>query len=246
MPEPRPLRRAPITEALIDFRIAPPISAFEQKTVGLHERIRGEYPKSEERKKFQAQLKVTGGKIETDTTELGIHGQFFKTEDEKTIAQFRADGFTLNRLNPYTSWLELFPEAMRLWDLYVELSAARSTSRLALRYINNLVIPWHEGESFETYLLAPPVVPEPLPQSVSAFLIAYSTHDPATEIGANISQRLKPGPMGTLLLDIDVYKVGPFAVEDRDTITRTFDSLHDMKNRVFFNMVTEKCLQLFQ
>jgi uncharacterized protein (TIGR04255 family) len=213
---------------------------------GVQERIRDRYPKVVERQKIQAQLKLEGGKLVADTTPLGQRGHFFRTDDERTIVQFRSDGFTLNRLQPYTSWGELFPEALRLWELYVDASGVESVARLALRYINHLRIPWTEGEEFGVYMLAAPTLPEPIPQAISTFLTRYGAHDPKAEIGINIAQRLKPGSQGGLLLDIDVYKTGPFAARERTLIQQVFEVLHEMKNRIFFNMVTEKCLQLFQ
>lgn len=246
MPEPRPLRKAPITEALIDFRVAPPVELSQERMTAVHDQIRDRYPKVDLRQKVEAQLRVEGGKLIPSTVPLGQRGHFFKTEDERTIAQFRSDGFTFNRLEPYTAWVELFPEALRLWDLYVDAVGLESVARLALRYINHLHIPWTEGDEFGVYLLAPPNVPDPIPQKLTAFLTRFTTHDPEEDIGINIAQRLKPGAQGGLLLDIDVYKTGPFGARDRAAIERIFDSLHEMKNRVFFSMVTEKCLQLFQ
>ena len=117
MPEPRHLNNAPITEALIDFRIAPPVKVPPAQMAETRERIRDRYPTMQERKEFQGEIKVEGGRLVANTKSLGLLGYFLKTEDELTVVQFRNDGFTLNRLKPYTSWGELFPEALRLWDL---------------------------------------------------------------------------------------------------------------------------------
>lgn len=96
-------------------------------------------------------------------------------------------------------------------------------------------------------MLAPPNLPEPIPQRLSAFSTRWMGRDDGTEIGINITQVLKPGGQGGLLLDIDVYKIGPFTCQDGpEAIRQVFTSLHDMKNRVFFSLVTERCLQLFQ
>ena len=171
MPDPRHLNNAPITEALIDFQIAPPVKVPSAQMAETHKRIRDSYPAMQERKRFQGEIKIEGGKLVVNTESLGILGYILKTEDERTVVQFRNDGFTLNRLKPYTSWGDLFPEPLRLWDLYVEVSGVQSVARLALRYINHLRLPWSEGDAFSKYLLAPPNVPEPIPQSVSQYLL---------------------------------------------------------------------------
>ena len=105
MPDPRPLRKAPITEALVDMRLAPAIQNLDQHLSALREALHSAYPGFEERQKYQAQLKVNAGKVvNANASPMGLHGYFFKTGDEKTIVQFRADGFTLNRLAPL-DWL---------------------------------------------------------------------------------------------------------------------------------------------
>jgi uncharacterized protein (TIGR04255 family) len=73
--------------------------------------------------------------------DLGFQGYFWKTSDEKTIVQFRVDGFTFNRLRPYTSWTELFPQALDLWHLYSRVSRPEVITRLAVRYINRIPLP---------------------------------------------------------------------------------------------------------
>ena len=244
MPEPRHLKNAPITEALVDFRVAPAVE-LPQMTVA-HEQIRDRYPLTEERNLFEGEVRLAEGKLKANTKSLGLHGYFFRTEDKVTVVQFRNDGFTLNRLKPYTKWEEVFPEAMRLWDVYIQLSGVKSVARLALRYINHLRLPLSEGDDFSKYLLAPVEVPERIPQSVSEFRTRYTAHDNELKISVHVTQRLKSGEPHILLLDIDAFKMGPFRPDDKAEIERSLEALHDLKNRVFFNMVNEECLQLFQ
>lgn len=246
MPEPRPLRKAPITEAIVDFRVAPPAELSDERMAAVHEHLRDRYTKIKKRDKVAGQVKIEGGKLVAETIPLGLRGHFFTTDDERTTAQFRSDGFTLNRLEPYTAWAELFPEALRLWDMYVDVTSIETVARLALRYINDLRIPWEQGDEFAAYMQAPPVLPDPIPQSVTTFLTHVTARDHEADIGINIVQRLRGEFQGGLLLDIDVYKTGPFPARDLVRIRECFSSLHEMKNRVFFNMVTERCLQLFQ
>ena len=206
-----------------------------------------EFPKVEERGKVQGELKFEKGTVVASTKNMGLQGYFLKTEDDLTVGQFRRDGFTLNRLRPYTSWDELFPEAIRLWQVYVEETDAQRLSRIALRYINHLELPLEQGDDFSRFMLAPPNVPEPIPQSMHGFRTAFQVHEEKSRIAINIVQALLPKPNAepTLILDIDAYKEEQTEVADVPAIEAAFRSLHDMKNRVFFNLVTEQCLQLF-
>src|SRR5215472_5554563 len=108
------LRHAPITEAVIDFRVEP-VGALglEALTKAVTERghfgyapkgyvVRSEFGFSVN---VQAEPKVAhGGRA----TNLGLR---LHSQDDKYIAQVRVDGFTLSRLAPYESWRNLFQEA---------------------------------------------------------------------------------------------------------------------------------------
>ena len=63
---------------------------------------------------------------------------FLRSQDDLTVAQFRADGFTMNRLKPYTGWAMLLPQVLDLWDAYVTVAQPAHVARVALRYINRL------------------------------------------------------------------------------------------------------------
>src|SRR5579864_1452406 len=132
----RRLANAPITEAIVDFRVTLPPGFEVEAFTSLKGKLRDTYPVVEERRLFEARFEMKEGKaLPPDTEEKGLQGYFFQSEDRRNIAQFRRDGFTYNRLAPYTSWGDLQPEALRLWDLYAEVAAPEKLDRLALRYI---------------------------------------------------------------------------------------------------------------
>ena len=64
-----------------------------------------------------------------------------KTEREREMIQLRVDGFTFNRLKPYTSWEKIFPRAYRFWKKYLDCVEPVGVTRLATRYINALDVP---------------------------------------------------------------------------------------------------------
>jgi len=179
--------------------------------------------------------------------DLGLQGYVFKTSDEKTIAQFRVDGFTFNRLRPYTSWEELFPQALDLWYLYSRVSGPEVITRLAVRYVNRITLP-AGAITFETYLRAAPVIPLELPQSISSFLTRVTISDPQTDIAAHVAQALEANTSEQhliVILDIDAYKQSEFAIDD-PMIEGTLQQLRDFKNQIFFNSLTEETLRQFE
>jgi uncharacterized protein (TIGR04255 family) len=248
MPTPRHLANAPITEALIDFRVKARTVFRPEEFADLRTRLSERFPHMEEQRGLQATFGMIKGQGQpTVVQDLGLQGYFFKTRDQKTIAQFRVDGFTFNRLQPYTSWDDLFPQAMELWRLYYSISIPDMITRLAVRYINRIVLPPGAG-AFETYLRTAPVIPPELPQYVSSFLTRVTIHDPAVDIAAHISQALEttiPGHQLSIILDIDAYKQRQFSTDD-PTIEQTLNQLRLFKNIIFFNSLTDETLRHFE
>lgn len=248
MAHPRHLRNAPITEALIDLRAISPKDFSANAFETLKPRLATSYPVALERRGIEARFELAASKVSASRpTDLGLQGVFFKSADNLTIAQFRTDGFTLNRLKPYTSWQQIFPEAMRLWKMYVEVVRPTSVSRLALRYINHLTLSPPVGD-FKQYLTAPPEVPPDLPQAVSSFLHRVVIHEITTGMAATITQAFEQGlEVGgaTIIFDIDAFKSGDFQPDGPD-IQDVFGRLHDFKNNIFFSSLTDTLLQRYE
>lgn len=213
----RHLRNAPITEAVVDFRVSLPSDFRAEDLRAAKERLSEAYPHGEERKGFQALFEFTGLQpAAAQTRDLGFHGLWLKSEDQKTIGQFRIDGFTFNRLKPYTSWEAVIPEAMRLWRVYADIARPRSVTRLALRYINRLDLPG-PGIELDDYILTAPKLPGTVPHIVSAFATRTVLEHPEQRLMATVAQVLEmsmESPSRSLLLDIDVYRVGELVVTD--------------------------------
>ena len=246
----RHLRNAPITEAIFDFRVKARAGFHGEEFSPLRPQLADRFPKMEDRRGMQATFeeKLSEGEGPPPVIQdLGLRGYIFKSADEKTVAQFRVDGFTLNRLHPYTSWEELFPLVIELWRLYSAIARPEVITRLAVRYINR--IPFPPGSvDLGTYLRLAPGVPPNLPQTISSFLTRVTIHDPAIDIAAHVAQASEANASGqqpAAIFDIDAFKQGEFAV-DNPTIEETFNQLRDFKNLIFFNSLTEEAVRQFE
>ncbi|MGH7774406.1 MAG: TIGR04255 family protein [Candidatus Binatia bacterium] len=251
MPTPRHLQNAPITEAIIDFRVKAHPELRAEEFAGVKDQIVTRLPKVEERRGLQAQFELLKAKGEPPgpplVQDLGLQGYFFRSQDEKIIAQFRIDGFTFNRLRPYTSWEDIFPQAMELWRLYLKVAKPVEVVRLAVRYINHIPLP-PGAQKFEDYLRASPVIPPELPQYTSSFLTRVTIHNPDDDVAAHVTQALQPTSDAqrlTVILDIDAYKEAQFSPED-PAIEHTFRQLRVFKNLIFFNSLTDEALRQFE
>ena len=244
----RHLERAPITEALIDIRVSVAKQFDATIFLDLKESLRDRYPNVEERRGAEAAIEFGPGKpLAARTRDLGLQGFFFKSGDGLNITQFRVDGFTFNRLRPYTSWEQIIPEALSLWKLYAEKVSPEYVSRLILRYINHLNIPL-PIEDFSQYLTSRPIVPPDLPQFITSFLTRVVLYEPESGLAANVTQALEKGldPNSvSVILDIDAYKTGEFDPHGAE-IAEVLEALHRFKNRVFFSSLTEAALRSYE
>ncbi len=246
----RHLDKAPIKEALIDFRTKLPDKFKIEQFEPIKEQIKETYPVFEKQYLYKSKHEFEKGKLVKSpfVEDMGIRGYVFKSSDEIKIAQFRLDGFTFNRLSPYTHWDDVIQEAKRLWQFFKNIASPEVITRLAVRYINHLRIPL-PIDDFGDFLTVPPSVPEGLPQAVQNFLIRTVIVNEDAGIKANITQALDEKGSDSqnlnIILDIDTFKMVHLN-SDKEDIWNDFESLRNMKNDIFFKYITEQTARLFE
>lgn len=256
------LNKAPIVEAIIDFRVRLSADFDITRFKALHPQFQAEYPKLEDKRLVEHQFEHTPGKEPSHTVkDHGVQGYFSRSADNANIVQFSRNGFTFNRLKPYTSWEQVFPEATRFWKLFAETCQPIDISRIAVRYINRLMLPGPQLE-FSEYLSAPPALPGSAtssltrlypeiavtPQFVSGFVSRVIIHDPDSHIATAVVQALEPPAEDQyipVILDIDVFDQNVSNLSADAVLTR-FEKLREMKNRAFFGSITNKTFEMFK
>jgi uncharacterized protein (TIGR04255 family) len=250
MAQVRRLAHAPIVEALIELKVQPAegttVESIEKAISG---RNFGYYKKGPIlRGQFGFVINVQDiPPTQQMTNRAAIFGVRMHSSDERYVAQFTTEGFTLSRLEPYESWEALVGEAMKIWSEYRECVAPISIHRVATRFINNLRLPLKVGERFERYLTGLPNMPAEFPQTVSSFLQRFVIHDDACGATAVLTQALEafpPEPPVPIILDIDVFKESRFA-PDGNTVWDYLAQLRALKNRFFFGALTEEAVGLY-
>jgi uncharacterized protein (TIGR04255 family) len=178
-----------------------------------------------------------------------VHALQFLAEDERQLVQIRAQGFSFNRLAPYSSLDDYLPEIERTWKRFVEVTKSVQVRKVGARYINRILLPMPEGHlELADYLQVCPQLPDEENLTFVGFLNHHSAVEAGTNNQVNIiltSQRSDGGRL-PLILDIETFHVGPSNPEDWTQIQSRIASLRSLKNRVFKNTLTDKCLNLFQ
>ena len=240
-------RNAPITEALLDIRVALPESIRLAQLLPFQERVKERYPNKRDRKLWESNIHLKEEGPEISGQAGGTDGFFFSSLDGKNIVQCRLDGFTFNRLKPYDKWETMRDEASRLWHDYVSIALPSQITRVALRYINRIEIPLPMND-FKDYVLTGPEIAPGLPQGLAGFFMQLRIPIADTSTQAVITETIEPITESNRLpfiLDIDVFKTAAYEVSE-PAAWDVLEKLHELKNEMFFKSITPKARELFR
>lgn len=248
MAEVRHLKNAPITEALLDFRVRPnkdipfPIEQLEQ----IAEDIAGSYPHVDRKHLRKLEMELGPKGTSTRTHDQGIQGYWFKSSDETRIAQFRSDGFTFNVLKPYEDWETMQSEALKLWHIYEDVLRPTSIIRLATRFINHVVL--EVPVLWQKHLTDVPSGVQNLPGKVLNFRDrAMLQCDDDIAANVVVASDDTTGTKITILADVDVFQAKEVHVPiDVDSMLSTLSQLRTFKNDIFFNIFTERTIKTYE
>ncbi len=181
----RHLSKAPIREAVLDLRF--PLSDTAS-VPALRDSLEAldDFGEMHELRPGSATIHFPAeGEPEGHIEQGDVFGFRATTNDGLWVAQYRLDGLTLSRLQPYPDWAELSERGRRYVEVLVELTQPPRVDRLALRYINHFRLP-HPG-TMDEYFLGLPSYPEPLPQFISNLVSRVTLHDPDRDFTAHIT-----------------------------------------------------------
>ncbi len=244
--------KPPVSEALIDIRIDPVPSEFLRPLENLYDRLAKDYPDKKTRYQHTGGIKVDEGKVVSTSAAGGPIGYWFQSEDARRLIQVRLDGFTFNRLKPdpnerWPGWPIMREEAKSTWELYAQTLSLREITRLAIRYINQIVIP-QPGVELNDYFTTSPQIPPGLPfQHIGHFFTRTEIPIPDLKVTAIVIQapaREKFPDSVALTLDIDVFKNERFPA-NTSILWENLDRLRDLKNMIFEACLHQRAKELF-
>ena len=173
----------------------------------------------------------------------------FLRDDDRQLVQVRLQGFSFNRLSPYSSLDDYMTDIEDAWHTFVKVTSPVQITAIRLRYINRLLIPLVGGElNLEKYLKTAPQ----MPKGVGLKLVGFLNHHVAVETDTghqvNIVLAAQAPEAGVLPVIFDNTAA---SLERGDPhgwpwIRAKIQDLRVLKNRVFRETLTESCLSLFQ
>ena len=244
------LKTAPIVEAVLDVDCdMPPGFDLAVLETPSRDAFRDRYPKFRSQFIQALQFEAAADRAPNVKTSQGIQAFQFLQEDEKQLVQVRAQGFSFNRLAPYSSLDDYLPEMERTWRLFLGLAAPIQVRAVRLRYINRILIPLTAGRvELDEYLKLGPRLPDQDGLTLVGFLNQHSATETATGNQVNLILTAQPPEHDKvpIILDIEASRPGPGEPADWTAIQSKIQSLRRLKNTVFRNSLTDLCLSLFQ
>lgn len=237
-------KKAPITEALIDIRTEASQLQFED--LNAIKLLLPDYPKEETRNLNEIRFEL--GPEARTAAHQRPWALIVRNEENNQVGQFRLDGFTFSRLEPYETWERLSSEAKRLWGIYRDVVGAQKIVRVAVRYINLLKLPgnWVEPEK---YLNVFPQIPQSLPKDLSnygPFGMSLPMGQPDLKGVLVINERnavFADPRIVPIILDFDLYVDSP-SVNNEEELWAFFERLRERKNLYFEACITDKTREL--
>lgn len=242
------LTSAPIIEALIDIQVSlEPAPSLNELASRIPDEIDAEFPKREERKKFEGTFGQAKGKLQFSATDHGPVGFVLRNDANSKALQVRLDGFGFSHLQPYSDFPTFEEEAKMFWSKYREFAGVAKINRVALLYINVI-----ECSKKTTSLQELRKVLKTVPD-ISDLGDAQTFHSQIqisrADVGfsafvtQNTVQNVKTEATG-IQLQIDASK--QFSTSPDETeLWDTVQELRQFKNDIFFDVVTSEQIEKF-
>ena len=241
---------APIVEAVVDIDCdMPPNPDVDALDAAAGAALADRYPTPRRRMLSEHQISAAPDQPLAVTFRQGLQALQYYCADEKQLIQFRPAGFSFNRLAPYTTLDDYFPEIERTWRIFVDIAKPVVCRTVRLRYINRIQLPTAEGRvEVDDYLKLAPKVADEERLTFAGFFNQHSVLEPATGNHVNIVFATQPlvGDQLPIIFDIEAFRGVADDPGDWPSISGRIRSLRSLKNLVFHNSLTDKCLNLFR
>lgn len=129
-------RRPPITEAVVELRLADQIGVAEVDKI--RDRLAPDYPVPPE---LMQNISFTTGRGEQNRAQVDFAGYRLSSLDAINVAIVGRQNLTASRLAPYSDWEDFIGRARRNWTIWRKVAGWHEVSRVGVRYINRIDVP---------------------------------------------------------------------------------------------------------
>ncbi len=232
---------APIVEAVIDLQVRFKANPTQEALKSLSAQWKDRFPVSADLNFLQLGFNpAIVPQVQAASTPIGYR---LTTAKNDRVLQLQARGLTYSHLAPYTTWEIFAGEFLELWRHFVSELTPEAVTRIAVRYINQIVIPQARFEASEYFKLYPEV-PKDIPQDITGLFMQLQMpqRDISPTAMANInfgSGTRTPDGKPAFLLDFDVYATTD-ASPDVKLVANGLQELRAKKNSLFEACITDR------
>jgi uncharacterized protein (TIGR04255 family) len=244
------LKNPPIVEAVLnidcDMPPAQDIAALQEPARAA---FRPQYPQFRSVLTMEHRIEAKPEAQPQLSIKNSLQGLQFLQEDGKQLLQVRAQGFSFNRLAPYSTLDDYLGEMERAWSVFIAIASPVKVRVVQLRYINRILLPMSGGKlELGDYLKICPRLPDEEKLGFLGFLDQHAALEKDTGNQVNIVLAAQPVENEKLPIILDITAVRQLATESNNwpAILDAIKSLRRLKNRVFRNTLTDTCINLFQ
>ena len=231
-------RHDPIIEAIVNLAVEPGAVSMDQiQTIA--PLVADSYPHSNALFEFKAEILPGTDAPEPIAAQHQI-GLQYRSVNERQVFQARINGFSFHRLAPYDRWTTFKSDALKLWEVYAEVTGHPRVAFYTLRYINRFSIPL--DEPIHKYFNVYPEVKGDLPQKANTFVMRLELPIPEAAAGSllilqqNLAPSLEPGHVYVVLDNEFRFPAGS-DVSDEE-LWASIEAARDIKNKTFLNCIT--------
>jgi uncharacterized protein (TIGR04255 family) len=245
------LRHPPIVEAVLDIDCdVPPTQDLVALEASAREQLAATYPKNDRQWLQEHRIEAKPDASATSfSSRHAVQALRFRQEDDRQLVQVRALGYSFNRLAPYGALDDYLAEIERTWRIYVALAKPSQVRLIRLRYINRIMLPMgSEPFVIDDYLKLGPRLPDEDNLAFVSFFNQYTAVEVGSGFQVNVTLTVQPEEAGYLpvIFDNSALSMEQAAPENWAKLLERITSLRALKNRVFENTLTKRCLELFQ
>lgn len=237
-------KRAPITEAVVEFRSPTPVD--EKKRKKALKRLSKLYvdhnPVVQQKIEFEFNPK---GNTKTQQTDSIIDK--FSSDDMTQQLVISDISFVVSQLAPYTGWEQFKQRIMRDWSNWRSIFSHQPIERVGMRYINRIDLPIEAPVvRYEDYVTVYPTLPALLdPCSYHSVNVRVVLEDIQSEL--NLKSAVVDSPLPghlAMVLDLDISRVYQAQPSD-DELYSYISQARIKKNEIFEACITDKARDLF-
>lgn len=236
----------PVTEAVFEVKFGK--SLPKEIVEKIAQKLKTNFPHKQPINDIQLSFEQKSNVVDNININTTNQGYWLASEDQLDKVMISNVSFAFARLAPYNGWEALYEKFVEQWKRCKRDIGTISISRLGLRFINRIDIPFNQEIKIDLdeYLNFAPKTPQISEHPITDYVIRV-TQMVNDKWRVNISSHAIPSPLInniSLLLDIDLYTVVGSPLGD-EVLFELLSSGRELKNNIFEKCITPKSRELF-